>query len=80
MRRVRGSTVEAHTAHARSARFPDRIKGVSWCSAPVGLGQVDALASQVYLEQSDRLQVGLDRTVRLVLGPKMPLEGAGQVE
>jgi hypothetical protein len=33
VRRVRGST--AHTAHARSARFPGRIKGVS--DAPLKL-------------------------------------------
>jgi hypothetical protein len=46
---------------------------------PVSLGEVDAMASQTCLEQADGLQVGLDRAVRLVLGPEMPLEGAGQV-
>jgi hypothetical protein len=46
---------------------------------PVGLGQPDTAASQVCLEQPDGLQVGLDRAVGLVLGPEMPLEGAGQV-
>jgi hypothetical protein len=46
---------------------------------PIGLGRVDALASQVCLEQADGLQVRLDRAVRLGLGSELSLEGAGQV-
>ena len=46
---------------------------------PVGVGQPDAPAGEERLQEPDGLQVGLDRAVRLVLGPEMPLEGAGQV-
>jgi hypothetical protein len=41
--------------------------------SPVGVGQPGAPAGE------EGLQVGLDRAVGLVLGPEMPLEGAGQV-
>jgi hypothetical protein len=46
---------------------------------PVGLGQTDTPAGAEGLQEPDGLQVSLDRTIGLVLGPEMPLEGAGQV-
>jgi hypothetical protein len=46
---------------------------------PVGVGQPDASAGEERLQEPDGLQVSLDRAIGLVLGPEMPLEGAGQV-
>jgi hypothetical protein len=50
------------------------VRGLSGCPA-----WADTMASQVRLEQSTASRVGLDHAVGLVLGPEMPLEGAGQV-
>jgi hypothetical protein len=46
---------------------------------PVSFGQPNAPAGEERLQEPDGLQVGLDRAIGLVLGPEMPLEGAGQV-
>ena len=45
----------------------------------VGFGEPDVPAGEEGLQEPDGLQVGLDRAIGLVLGPEMPLEGAGQV-
>ena len=45
----------------------------------VSFGQSESAGAEEPLQQPDGLQVGLDRAVGLVLGPEMPLEGAGQV-
>ena len=59
------------------ARSPPSPRNIN--VRPVSLGRANTPAGEEGLQEPDGLQVSLDRTVRLVLGPEMPLEGAGQV-